>query len=544
MSFRYRHDLPLFHPHQRVVTCGITAPVEQSALSVNVETTLTAYATDTSTVEFFQDGVSIGVGTPVGSGVFSLSWTPSTVDYSTQLTAVADGMVTSAARTIVVAESNNISQTMSGWSKSTGVTITGGQTDPFGGTGAYLYTMPTVTNANTTTSKAATVTPTEINGGFEIWAKPVGVTKILIYPNDDGAVHSGHIDITNNQKRTRGAYVHVVERRPDGWCRIWFRFCNATAAGPKSFAIYFESTLGVGQATFAGGEQIYLYAPRTLDGVIPMTTYQKLAIYYISTTNGVELWNWTSPYSNSEADVNNTMREAFVIKPTGWSSSGAYKVLFALSPIGKGVDHTETVFYDGGFADTYNCVIVVPYTPSTSSAWFGCKADGTTNDDAVITEHMVPFAQNHLAVAIGRENTLAIGYSKTASGALSFILRRPDIFGYVALWDFPYAGDWSEISGFGGSTAFTTEANWNTYDPKQILAANLASVSDKTRIVLHGYCTFGTAYHSPDEQLVCKADFDANGVSCSYDRTHQAAHSWTSGWLPGAVSALFTIANA
>lgn len=516
-----------------------TAPVNQEIITEDVAYTVTVTSTGDTAVSLY-DGVSlIGAMTDAGGGVWTYSWTPTSPDYDVQLNAVGDVSGQGETLTIVVAEANLISQNFStGWSK-TRVTVTGSQTDPDGGSTAYRAVMGN--NAATTftiNNTSAVAAPSVAASGFEIWAKPDGVTKMFIYPLEDGAQNYAHIDLVNKYTRTNRCYCKIVEER-GGWYRIWFNYFESAGAGPRNFYIYFCSTFGShASATFTGTEAIYLWKPRTAqNGTLPLTIYQKLAIEYVSTASGQERWDFTHPYVNSVSDVGLNKYRIDVIKPSGWANTGDYTGVYALPALSRasepGTDVAST-FVSGDYANTYDCVIIVPYDKSGTN-WYGEKNDGTYNTHAFTALVLTSFAREFLGVSTERNNNLLVGYSKSANGGLSLMLRNPTKFGAGAFWDGAWTQNWTFVNGNGGNLNFGTEAQWQLYNPNDILTSYLSSVNDKTRIALLGYYTFGA------DLTAFKATLDANSVPYDYDSTLRGSHAYNAGWLSDAMSRLFAI---
>ena len=517
----------------------ILAPANQEIVTVSVEYTVSVLSYVDTEVSIYDGETLLGAATDNEDGTFSYAWTPETEDYDVNLIAVGNVSGNSTTISVVVAESNAISQDFTNWSKkNASITVTGGQADPDGGTAAYLVTGYEATNTQMQINKAATVTPTEFNSGFEIWAKPNGLNVLMIYPLEDGSNNYAYIDLESGQSRVSDALVKIVERKSDGWVRIWFNFQDALA-GPKSYYLYLCNTIGDLSPDVSAGEGMYLFEPRTAStGTLPFTDYQKLSAMYVSTVSGVEQWEYRHPFINTSADLSASARVLEVIRPTSWSASGSYPTLHALPALGKSIENAALDFTSGDYANTYNCVIVMPRfdEPGGKIPWYGMKNDNTDNQHGFVADVMTAFSEEFLAGASGKENHLLLGYSKSANGAYSLILRNPTKFGYACGWDGPWVLDWdTEAVSFGLDTAFGTEAQFDLYDPYQILAANVASVNDKKRLVLLGYETF------QQDQVDMKALLDANSVLYTYDATDTGDHSFGGGWLDDAVAELFAL---
>lgn len=522
---------------------SFTAPVNQEIVTANVEYAVSVYAPSDTAVTLYDGATEIGAMTDAGGGTFTYAWTPSaTPDYDINLNVIGNVSGQSASIKVVAAEANTIDQNITTWSKSNAsITITGGQADPDGGTSAYLVTGYEATNTQMRINKASSGTPTEFNNGFEVWAKPNGYNVLMIYPLEDGGNHYCYIDLTTGQTAGTAYYCKIVERKEDGWVRIWTNMANAATAGQKNIYFYFCNAFLDNSPDTTAGQGMYLYQPRSTNGVLPFTQYQKMQVYKASEASGVEIWEYRHPFIRSAADTESAVvrRTIEVIKPTGWSAAGSYRNLHLLPALGKGVEDYMAAVASADYATTYSCVIAAPRFAEASGSvqWYGQKNDGTDDQHAFVAEVMPGFMEEFLAGASGRENHFLCGYSKSANGAYSLILRNPTVFGYAAGWDGAWVINWaSENVSLGLNTAFGTEAQWQLYDPYQILTSNLAAVNDKTRLVLHGYETFQS------DQVDMKALLDANGIGCDYNAADTNNHSYAGGWLPGALAALFGLA--
>lgn len=79
----------------------------------------------------------------------------------------------------------------------------------------------------------------------------------------------------------------------------------------------------------------------------------------------------------------------------------------------------------------------------------------------------------------------------------------------------------SVYGSYSTNTVFDTEANFDLYDPYQILASNLTAVNDKKRIVIAGYETFQAAQEDMEALLT------ANGVLFDSISSDTGDHSWS-----------------
>lgn len=517
-------------------TVTITSPANQTILTQSVSFTLMASAPTAASLQFTVDGTPLGSATNAGGGVWTYAWTPGSVDYNASLTAVANGgAYTSAPLVIVVAEANTISTNFSTWSPGGGPnpTVTSGQSDPDGGTGAYRITMPVASSQQVHLAKAASGSPSTFNSGFEIWAKTSNSIDVYLAASEDAIGHSCYLDPSTDQTNTTNTWCKIVQTS-SGWSRIWFNYTGATTAGPKTFFIYFTNGLTSNSATFAGTETITLYAPRTAqNGTLPFTNYQKLGVYKSGTSGNAEIWTYTGGGYITTGSV----RQIFTLKPTGWTNTGTYKALFPLSALPYGnpgvplnTENTPGVFDAGGYANAFNCVIIIPYGANTQQPWWAATDTGAEDEYNFFLQQVVPFATEFIGASPLQFLHRAVGYSKSGNALVGIMLRGPGTIDRAAVWDAPFEASWVTVrDNYGGSAAFVTQANWMTYNPENLLPADAPAVQDKTRLAILG-CYFFCA-----DQATFAATLASDSVPNYYNQTMTASHSWSSGWLPSAV---------
>lgn len=509
---------------------AIMAPVSQYVLTSGSATVLIAFAPDDSAVTFKYNGTTLGSGTSKGGGFFEYSWTPASTDFAAVLRADGGTSGTGVETTVVVAGANNVATDITAWTKNN-CTVTSGQKDPFGGTTAYKVTALSGTGTAVYITKAATVTPSTFNGGQEFWLRAGSVQQFLCYPIEDGAVHWGRIDLSTGECINKLGFIKIVERTGDGWCRIWFKFDSATGAGPKTFRLQALQSMDVLTTTWnwGGTETFYICNPRTLDGDLPLRPDQKLTWFLASQSGRIRTYHVAHPYENDATAVNTAYTDVDVILPTNWTKNGKQRVLHALPALAKNIEDVAAKVDRLGIADAYNCIVVAAYDKD-GFPWYGKKADGTADDSGYYVDVIWKWVQDALGASSARDDHMFLGYSKSAWGALSMVLRNPTRAGWLVLWDGPWSLPFSGGADYGQSTAFTNSTTWDLYNPSNILSANVASVNDKCRISLRGGYTFLSDLASFHTALTTA------GVPHQYYSKTESAHAYDSGWLPEAIA--------
>lgn len=510
------------------VTTQITT-ADQSVATSGVAYTLTAVSS-ASSLTWTADGGSIGTSSRGSGNSHSISWTPGGVDYLVSIVA-DDGAVTSTI-TMMAAEANRM-PALTSWTRTGIGSPTTGVADPDGGTAAVTFTASVGATSSYIAGQASSA-PSTVLGGMEVWVKPGTCRYLQVYPIEDGGTHNGVIDLVTGQCRARFLSLAIVERRGD-WVRLLCQYQNA-AAGPRNFWLRMAASMSSTTLSGAGTESISVYQPRQLDGAVYMTDYQRISFDFVSNQTGFERWQYNSPLMYTQADTDLNRWTVDIIKPAGWTQSGAYRAIYLLPALVRASEDVAPIAVAAGIADSTGCVVIIPYIKDSRIPWYGMLANGTGDQHRVMA-CLPQAAQQHFGVAASRSSHMLLGYSKAGWGALSLLLRNPTIFGAAYAWDVP----WSLIStwptpDYGQSLEFTTQAQMALYDPITLIGSlsspSLALLSDKKRIGIAGYHTFQS------HQAAMQSALTAAGIPFDYLQSSAAGHSYSSGWLAAAAATL------
>ena len=223
-----------------------------------------------------------------------------------------------------------------------------------------------------------------------------------------------------------------------------------------------------------------------------------------------------------------------VLQPTHPAAGVAHNFLFVL-PVEAGLGNE----YGDGLAtlqaldvqDQYNVTIVEPtfyYQP-----WYANNpTDANLQYETFMTNELVPWVDANLASSRTEQNWL-IGFSKSGYGAQDLILKHPNLFAAAATWDFP--ADMSTSTEYAIPQAYGTEANFAAN--YQLTSAFLNSYKTpfltQNRIWIAGYSLYGTDISDYNTLLTSEGILHTMGPSV------YGTHTWTSGWMPAAVAALY-----
>lgn len=250
-----------------------------------------------------------------------------------------------------------------------------------------------------------------------------------------------------------------------------------------------------------------------------------------ATVNGVRRYSYQSSYVDSSAD-SSYANALDVLLPDTYDAGNTYPLIVVLGvePYTSSYADEMQVIQAAGLHNTHNAIFCRVNT--RTSPWWGAKADGTVDYEKLVRDGLVPWMRANFPIVASRQGVSLLGYSKGGWGAYSLILRNPAAFGYAACWDAPLTSSYASMSSSGADVAIGSSAQWALYSPSAILAANVASVNDKTRLVLTGYNLFNT------EVTAFASLLTSNSVAYTYDSTSRASHNANSGWMSGTVGAL------
>ncbi len=248
-------------------------------------------------------------------------------------------------------------------------------------------------------------------------------------------------------------------------------------------------------------------------------------------SNGVKSYVVTSTFQGPQSM---TVR---VLEPTSPAPGQPHRLLYVL-PVEIGVTSLMSTYSDGleelrllGVPNQFNMTLIAPsfnYMP-----WYG---DNVTNSqermESFVINDLMPFGN---AFAKGTEilPRLAIGFSKSGNGVLFLILRHPSVFSAVAAWDSP--AQLNNLNTFAPDlqTNFGTQANFNLYNIPSLVVSGAAPFTQQNRLWVSGDQGLYTA-----DMVQLDSQLTAASIPHTFVAGGARPHSWDSGWLQGAVTAL------
>ena len=246
--------------------------------------------------------------------------------------------------------------------------------------------------------------------------------------------------------------------------------------------------------------------------------------------NGVKTYEVTSVYQGTQPTF------IRVLEPTNPVAGKPRRFLYVL-PVGTGISDTSPPWSDGleelrllDAPNRFNMTLIAPsfnYEP-----WYGDNVtDPNLRMESFILNDVVPFGDT-FAQGTDVPQRFLIGFSKSGNGALCLILRHPNVFSAVAAWDSP--AQLSDLSAFSGLPInFGTQANYDLYNIPSLIVRNSQAFQTQNRLWISGDQAAWTA-----DMIQLHQQLTAAGIPHTWVSGGVRVHSWSSGWLDGAVTAL------
>lgn len=534
----------------------LDSTLSRKVITVSVAITLTAVAVGETAGTFYADGVSIGAATDAGSNNWTLSWTPSVVASSVSITFVGTVTGTSAAVIMTVTRAPTINQTMSTWSGNGQAQVASGITHPNGSGTVYQMNPFSAGTGTLWIAKTATTANAIANSGFEVWVS-MPATCPLRCMQFNFSSGGGYWNYDTEETTAGDCYISVVERRTVNslvWKRVQVQRTDLAPGGISSVMfIYPARSFATTSVTVTAGEvstiRQYFCEPQMVGDVkLPFSDAMKLSWHKddaastaLSVTNGEE-WKYKHPFHDTETNMAGgaypgglTIR---TIKPTGWTSTGNYPVIVFLPAISDAAEGSNSDAWEtakdatADYANTYGCVVCVPYDRG-ETYWWGERSDGRKGSK-FLANVLMPWLISYMGVSPLRNDHMIAGYSKSGNAAVSQILLYPTIWGFAAAWDGAFLNNYPDNV---SNSDFDSSGIYALFDPKQILAANVASVNDRKRLTISGKAVWGADFTS------FKSSLTTEGVSFDTRDVTESTHAWgptgvNGGWTPLMISTM------
>ena len=230
-----------------------------------------------------------------------------------------------------------------------------------------------------------------------------------------------------------------------------------------------------------------------------------------------------------------------VLLPDNLEAGKRYRVLYVLPVHEAGVyRHGDglTEIRKLGYHNTHSLICAAP--AFTTKPWF---ADHDLNpekrDESHLLKTVVPFVDEHYPTITAKEGRLLIGFSKSGWGALTLLLRNPEVFHKAVGWDIgirvdtgPFDEAFDRVSRVARD--FGSFENFEKYRISKLVRTHAKGLGDEVRLFyfnrdgnVRGWG--GAQIH---DLLV------EQGIPHRYVFEPYRDHRWDSGWIPEAMEFL------
>lgn len=239
----------------------------------------------------------------------------------------------------------------------------------------------------------------------------------------------------------------------------------------------------------------------------------------------------TSPYQRTQTRIR-------VLLPSNYDPALTYRTVYVL-PVEAG---NGTQFGDGlqvvQRANLHNIHQTIFVAPSFSDMpWYADHVSNTkVRQESHLVRVVVPFIEQRYSASRLGADRLLLGFSKSGYGAFSLLLRNPDTFGRAFAWDSP-VGMSDPATGWDYLKILGSRSNFQNYRITNLLTRQAPLLSRQPpRLLLGGYSYgFTRSDHAKVSGLMTSL-----GIPHVYEPGRYRAHTWTSGWVPGAVAQLMS----
>jgi enterochelin esterase-like enzyme len=236
--------------------------------------------------------------------------------------------------------------------------------------------------------------------------------------------------------------------------------------------------------------------------------------------DGVLTYVITSDYQARPCNV-------YVLLPDNFDPKKRYKVLYILpawAPSKEGI--LEAKKQD--LHNKHNLICVA--MDFASMPWYADHPDRPRmRYDSYLPDIIIPFIEKTFPTIAAPEGRILVGFSKSGLGAITLLLRHPEIFGRAGSWDGILIMD-NRPEFFGSREHYL--ANYYVPNLLKKRAELLRKQPARLAIMGYGIRSFEKLTEETHKLL------DRHGIPHFYENGIQRKHEWGSGWLPPLVEVL------
>lgn len=250
---------------------------------------------------------------------------------------------------------------------------------------------------------------------------------------------------------------------------------------------------------------------------------------------GVERFELMSPHQPDGNLIRVLLPDKLRADPEKLANDDGYRLLYVLP-----VEAKLRNQYGDGLAeiqklDLHNKHDLIVVAPSFSQLpWYADHAtDPLKAQQRYVMESLIPAIDRQYPIKHPRR--LLLGFSKSGWGAVSLLLRRPDLFEVAAAWDAPLMVE--GIDKYGMKDILGTREHFDQYALPGRLKESAPLLHQRPRLILTGYGNFAQPMEEAHRLL------EELEVPHEYDNAAHREHRWDTGWVEQAVGLLVKLSE-
>ena len=228
-----------------------------------------------------------------------------------------------------------------------------------------------------------------------------------------------------------------------------------------------------------------------------------------------------------------------ILLPEDYHRDKTYRVLYVLPVVARNERRHGDGLLEISKHDLHNTYQLICVAPEfTSKPWYADHSDNMgRQDESHVLKTVLPYVDSRFSTLKAREGRLLIGFSKSGWGAMTLLLRHPDVFYKAAAWDSGIrvdTGPIDEQDRAGRIKAyFGSPSNFEQYRVSNLIKTKGKSLGPEERLFY--YNAEGTRAQGGVElhRLMVEA-----GMPHQYRYDTGRTHRWDSGWVPEAIEFL------
>ncbi len=248
--------------------------------------------------------------------------------------------------------------------------------------------------------------------------------------------------------------------------------------------------------------------------------------------SSIQSYQVDSPFQHDRTTIR-------ILLPNDYDTEKTYKVLYVL-PV---VENDRRKYADGlseimkyNYHNTHQLICVAP--EFTSKPWYADHSDNMgRQDESHLLKTVLPYVDSRFPTSKSKEGRLLIGFSKSGWGAITLLLRNPDVFYKAAAWDTGIRVDTGPIDEEDRARRikeyFGSRSNFEKHRISNLIITKGKDLGDKERLFYYNTEGIRAAGGVELHRQMVEA-----GLPHRYYYETMRKHRWNSGWIPLAVEFL------